>query len=80
MNKLNFGQNSPGPVNGVANGKPEKKHTSDSTSRRKTSAQRSRDRLQKPPPKKPKGSMDRLTTYLIENQISMLASSLPWSN
>jgi len=76
MSKANPGHNSTVPVNGKANGVLEKKHLSDSTPRRKTSAQRSRDRLQKPPPKKPNGLMDRLTTYLIDNQISMPASTI----
>jgi len=76
MSKADPGHNSTVVVNGKANGVLEKKHMSDSTPRRKTTAQRSRDRLQKPPPKKPNGLIDRLTTYLIDNQISMLASTL----
>ena len=75
MGKENPGHNSAVPMNGKANGVLEKKHLSDSTPRRKPPVQRSRDRLQKPPPKKPNGLIDRLTTYLIDNQISMLVST-----
>ncbi|RPB24351.1 longevity assurance proteins LAG1/LAC1 [Terfezia boudieri ATCC MYA-4762] len=70
MGKANPDRNSTVP-NGKANGVLEKKHLSDSTPRRKTSAQRSRGRLQKPLPKKPNGLIDRLTTYLIDNQIKL---------
>lgn len=76
MSKSYPGQSLASPANGGATGTDGKKHTNDFTLRRKpkTKKQKARDRLQRPPHKKPKGQMDRLTTYIIDNQISMLAN------